>query len=257
MNTSRPPLLPGEHGAWAFLLLPTLSALALSPSWAGFALLGMALSAFLGRVPFRRISRGSKASTFDRRWLLGYGSAGMLCLGLAIRGKGLEPLLPLLPALPLGAWLVRIDLKGGARSLLAEWAAIAVPSFLGVAMVHAGQGPWRLAWVLGGGSFISLAAPVTYLRSRLASRKGKLGKPAIPVLIHASALLGALLVRRSLPGSQPLSWLWPVWMGLLFLRAILEPRFEIRIPDAKSLGLRESLVCAISSLTLVLSLKGM
>lgn len=256
MQTNRPRLLPTEHGAWAFLFLPTVSALALRPSLAGLGLFIAGLAGFLGRVPLRRVVRGRLPSSFDQKWLLFYGLMGAAGLGLAMRGPRPDFLLALLPAVPLGAWLLWVDLKGGARSLAAEWTSIALPALLGTAMIRAGNGPWALAGALGVGSFLSLAAPVAYLRARLALRRG--GKSSqsslgAALLIHGVAGLIALAMQLALG----LRWLWPLWMGMLLLRVLLEPKIELGVPDAKALGLRESLVCIISAFALVLSLKGL
>ena len=256
MQTNRPRLLPTEHGAWAFLFLPTVSALALRPSLPGLGLFIAGLAGFLGRVPLRRVVRGRLLSTFDRNWLLFYALMGAAGLGLAMRGPRLDFLLALLPAVPLGAWLLWVDLKGGARSLAAEWTSIALPALLGTAMIRAGNGSWALAGALGVGSFLSLAAPVAYLRARLALRRG--GKSSqsslgAAFLVHGVAGLIALAMQLALG----LRWLWPLWMGMLLLRVLLEPKIELAVLDAKALGLRESLVCTISAFALVLSLKGL
>ncbi len=253
MQTNRPRLLPTEHGAWAFLFLPTVSALALRPSLAGLGLFIAGLAGFLGRVPLRRVVRGRLPSSFDQKWLLFYGLMGAAGLGLAMRGPRPDFLLALLPAVPLGAWLLWVDLKGGARSLAAEWTSIALPALLGTAMIRAGNGPWALAGALGVGSFLSLAAPVAYLRARLALRHGGKSSLGAALLIHGVAGLIALAMQLALG----LRWLWPLWMGMLLLRVLLEPKIELGVPDAKALGLRESLVCIISAFALVLSLKGL
>ena len=253
MQTTRPRLLPTEHGSWAFLFLPTVSALALRPSLPGLGLFIAGLAGFLGRVPLRRVVRGRLPSTFDRNWLLFYGLMGAAGLGLAIRGPWPDFLLALLPAAPLGAWLLWVDLNGGARSLAAEWTSIALPALLGIAMIRAGKGSWALAGALGVGSFLSLAAPVAYLRARLALRRGGKSSLGAALLVHGVAGLIALAMQLALG----LRWLWPLWMGMLLLRVLLEPKIELGVPDAKALGLRESLVCTISAFALVLSLKGL
>ena len=253
MKTNRPRLLPAEHGSWAFLLLPTVSALALRPSWPGLGLFVAGLAGFLGRVPLRRVVRGRVLTTFDRNWLLFYSMLGAAGLGLALRGPWLDFLPVLLPVVPFGAWLLWVDLNGGARSLMAEWISIALPALLGAAMVRAGNGPWALAGALGVGSFLSLAAPVAYLRARLALRRGGKSYLGAALLVHGVAGLIALAMQLALG----LRWLWPIWMGMLLLRVLLEPKIELGVPDAKALGLRESLVCTISAFALVLSLKGL
>ena len=256
MQTNRPRLLPAEHGAWAFLFLPTISALALRPSLPGLGLFLAGLAGFLGRVPLRRAVRGGLTSSFDRTWIAIYGLMGAAGLGMALRGTQLDFILALLPVVPFGAWLLWVDLKGGARSLAAEWTSIALPALLGAAIIRAGNGPWALAGALGVGSFLSLAAPVAYLRARLALRRG--GKSSqsslgAALLVHGVAGIIALAMQLALD----LRWLWPLWMGMLLLRVLVEPKLELGVPDAKALGLRESLVCTISALALVLSLKGL
>ncbi len=253
MKTARPRLLPAEHGSWAFLLLPTVSALALRPSLPGVGLFLAGLAGFLGRVPLRREVRGRLPSSFDRKWVLFYGLMGVAGLGLAMSGPQPDFLLALLPLVPLGAWLLWMDLNSGARSLSAEWTSIALPALLGGAMIRAGNGPWALAGALGVGSFLSLAAPVAYLRARLALRRGEKSSFGAALMVHGVAGLIALGMQLALG----LRWLWPLWMGMLLLRVLLEPKIELGVPDAKALGLREALVCTISAFALVISLKGL
>lgn len=252
----RPRLLPTEHGAWAFLLLPTISALALRPSLPGLGLFTAGLAAFLGRVPLRRAVRGGGIRSFDRTWMAIYGLMGAAGLLLALRGTRLDFLLVFLPLAPLAAWLLWVDLNGGARSLAAEWISIALPALLGMAIIRAGGGQWALAGALGVGGFLSLAAPVAYLRARLAFRRG--GKSSRSSLgaalwVHSCAGLVALAMQLALG----LRWLWAIWMGMLLLRVLLEPKLEPAVLDAKSLGVRESLVTIISAFALVFSLKGL
>ena len=253
MQTTRPRLLPPEHGSWAFLFLPTVSAVALRPSVPGVGLFIAGLAGFLGRVPLRRVVRGRALSPFDRNWLLFYSLMGATGIALAMHGPRLDFLPVLLPAVPLGGWLLWVDLNGGARSLAAEWTSITLPAVLGTAMIRAGDGPWALAGALGVGSFLSLAAPVAYLRARLALRRGGKSAFGAALLVHGFAGLVALAMQLALG----LRWLWPLWMGMLLLRVFLEPKIELGVPDAKALGLRESLVCTISAFALVLSLKGL
>ena len=253
MKTNRPRLLPAEHGTWAFLLLPTVSALALRPSWPGLGLFIAGLAGFLSRVPLRRAFRGREAASFDRNWLVFYFLMGAAGLGLALRRPWLDFLPALMPIVPFGAWLLWVDLNSGARSLAAEWASISLPALLGAAMIRAGNGSWALAGALGVGGFLSLAAPVAYLRARLAFRRGGKSTFGAALLVHGVAGLIALAMQLALG----LRWLWPLWMGMLLLRVLVEPKIELGVPTAKDLGLRESLVCTISAFALVLSLKGL
>lgn len=227
--------------------------MALRPSLPGLGLFVAGLAGFLGRVPLRRAVRSKVSSSFDRRWLISYGLICVAGLTLTVWAPKPDFLLVLLPALPLGAWLLWVDLNGGARSLAAEWTSIVLPALLGTAMIRAGNGPWTLAGALGVGSFLSLAAPVAYLRARLALRRGSKSSLGAALLVHSVAGAIALAMQLALG----LRWLWPLWMGLLLLRVLVEPKVELGVPDAKALGLRESLVCAISALVLVISLKGL
>ncbi|MDE3246421.1 MAG: YwiC-like family protein [Acidobacteriota bacterium] len=253
MTSPRPRLLPPEHGSWAFLLLPTISALILRPGLPAFSLLMAGLAGFLGRVPLRRTVRGGALSSFDGGWLAFYGLMASTGLFLALRGPHLDFLWALAPVAPFGAWLLWVDLKGSARSLVAEWISIALPALLGAAMIRAGDGPWSLAGALAVGCFLSLAAPVAYLRARLALRRGGKASLRAALWVHGVAGLIALAMQLALG----LRWLWPLWMGMLLLRVLLEPKLEQAALDAKALGLRESLVTTISALVLVISLKGL
>ena len=124
---------------------------------------------------------------------------------------------------------------------------------MGAAMIRGGQGTWILAAALGAGSFLSLAAPLAYLRFRLALRRGGRTSRGAVVLVHIAAGVMALYMQWSLG----LRWLWSLWMAMLLLRVLMEPVLEPTIPDAKALGLRESLVCAVSALTLAISIRGL
>jgi hypothetical protein len=219
----------------------------------GLGLFMAGLIGFLARVPLRRVIRGGVPSTFDRKWVLLYGLLGAVSLGFAMWWPKPDFVLALLPVVPFGAWLMWVDLHGGARSLAAEWTSIALPALLGTAMIRAGNGPWALAGALGVGSFLSLAAPVAYLRARLALRRGGKSSLLAAFLIHGVAGLIALAMQPALG----LRWLWPLWMGMLLIRLLVEPKIELGVPDAKALGVRESLVCVISAFALVLSLKGL
>ncbi|MBL0311555.1 MAG: hypothetical protein IPP78_02340 [Holophagaceae bacterium] len=45
--------------------------------------------------------------------------------------------------------------------------------------------------------------------------------------------------------------------GVILFRVLLEPRIKLGVPGVKALGLRESLVCTISTFPLVFLLEGM
>jgi hypothetical protein len=167
------------------------------------------------------------------------------------------------PALPGTAWAmlgaallpgsaaVALDFRGRARTPGVELMSILSPCLVGGAMLAAGGGIPLHAWSLAAGGFASLAAPVFYLRHLLERRAGSDDASPLPALaIHAAACVLAVALKV-LCG---MNWLWPVWMGALALRAAAEPSLLKATPSARSLGLREALVCGVSAGTLVFSL---
>jgi len=248
-----PGQLPTEHGSWAFLLLPLLGALLLAPSSGGGWLALASLAAFLARVPVKRTFKVRRVLPGDR-FLLGAETAvGLGALGLALRGMP-KPGLALLGLAALPAAVAALaDIRGRARTLPAELLSIAAPSLLGGAVLAAGGGSWVQAWSLVAASFLSLAAPVTYLRGALARQRGCANASPLPaLLVHGAACAAA----AGLYLAGAMGWLWPAWMGALALRAAAEPLLFKRLPDARSLGLREVLVCGVSAGAMVFSLRG-
>ncbi len=243
--------LPAEHGSWAFLLLPLAGALLLAPSAGGGWLALAGLAAFLARVPLKRTFKARRLLPGDRFLLGAEMAVGLGALGLALRELPSLALAWLgLAALPAAAAALA-DFRGRARTLPAELLFIAAPCLLGGAVLAAGGGSWTRAGSLVAASFLSLAAPVTYLRGALARQRGCANASPLPaLLVHgaACAAAGGLYVAGAV------GWLWPAWMGALALRAAAEPLLFKRLPDARSLGLREVLVCGISAGAMVFSL---
>jgi hypothetical protein len=245
-----PSQLPAEHGSWAFLLLPTVSALALRPSAAGAWLLLWALAAFLARVPLKRWIKAGRLLRGDRFVLAAEALVAAGAFALAVRGLSLHALVLLATSLLPGAVAVILDFRGRGRTPGVEMLSILSPCLLGGAMVAAGGGAPPLAWTLAAGAFASLAAPVFYLRNLLDRAGARPDASPVPaLLVHAAAC--ALAVGLKLLCGM--NWLWPLWMGALALRAAAEPHL-FALPGARRLGLREALVCGVSAGALVFSM---
>lgn len=243
---------PAEHGSWAFLGVPLAAALAVAPSGAGAWLAAAATVAFLARVPLKRAVKAGRILKADRRILLLEGLAGGGAAALAFRGLGLPAAAAAILALLPAAGALAADFRGSSRTMLAEALAILAPCLLGGSVALAGGAGPATAGLLAAGSFLSLAAPVTYLRGVLARQKGQPGASLAPaVAVHSAACAAAL----GLHAAGGIGWLWPAWMGALALRAAAEPVLFRRLPDTRSLGIREVAVCVVSAAVLVASLR--
>lgn len=248
---TRPSQVPAEHGSWAFLLLPVGAALALAPSRAGAWLALAGLVAFLARVPVKRAFRARRVLAGDRALLLLEVLAATGAIGLALPRLPLAALVLLAAALGPASLAVAADFRGRGRGLGTEMLSILAPCLLGAAVLAAGAAPLRQAALLAAGSFLSLAAPVIYLRGVLDRQKGRAGGSPVPSLLAHGVAFAAAFALHALGG---VGWLWPAWMGALALRAAAEPLLFRQLPDARVLGFREVAVCGLSAVVLVLSM---
>jgi hypothetical protein len=245
--------LPAEHGSWAFLFLPLLGALLLSPSASGAWLALAGLTAFLARVPLKRSFKARRVLSGDRFLVGAEAAVGLGALGLALGGMPKPGLALLGLAALLAGAAMHADFHGRGRTFPAEILSIAAPCLLGGAVLAAGGASWARTGSLVAASFLSLAAPVTYLRHALVRQRGCANASPLPtLLVHGAACAAA----GGLYFAGAMGWLWPAWMGALALRAAAEPLLFKRLPGARSLGLREVLVCGISAGAMVFSLRG-
>jgi hypothetical protein len=176
--------LPGEHGAWVFLLSPLLMGLfagrAAGGEWtaaAGWLVLA-ALAAFLLRQP---VSVAVKVQSGRRSrddlpaavlWTLVYGAVGLGATGVLVaQGQG-RLLWLALPALPVFAWhLALIGRRAERRQLGVELVgsgvlALAAPAGYWVMSGTTGGVGWWL-WVL---AWLQSAASIVYAYLRLEQR---------------------------------------------------------------------------------------
>lgn len=251
MSRSSSIQLPAEHGSWTFLLLPTLAALALAPSAPGAWLTLSSLAAFLARMPLKRALKARRILKGDQFLLPAEVIVALAAMGLAFPGTTLAAFALLSMAILAGFSAMGLDLSGRSRTSGAEYLAISAPCLLGGAVLALGGGAWTQAWSLVAGAFVSLAAPVAYLRNLLRGQRGGAGASPMPMLlVHALAVL----VAWGLYALGGMGWLWPAWMGALALRAAAEPLLFNRLPNVRWLGMREALICGVSAGALVFSL---
>ena len=232
-------LLPPEHGAWAFLLLPIAVGLLRRPSLAGGLLALSALSAFLLRVPLER-RRGPRFHPDAAAWIrllrpMAELSA-LIALFLAwghlviVAGIGLGLAVSLLGAEP---WKVRRGAAwelGGATGL----------SLLAPALLRLGGAPLReAAWIW---AFLTLFTlpPVLYLRQRLDWKRDP-ARVRASLAVHGAALLlaaAAFGVRIA-----PMAFL--LWVGLLTARALWGVSRPARAAAGARLGITEACLGAV------------
>ena len=97
-------MLPREHGAWAFLLLPIAAGLVTAPSWGGVLVALGALGVFLARGPFQAGRSGLPV-------LLALGGIGAALFGWGVWKGGEVTLFSLLGAALLGLPLLARSTK--------------------------------------------------------------------------------------------------------------------------------------------------
>ena len=221
MRTASVPLksvaLPTEHGGWGFTLEPLLLGLLLSPGLPTLGLFLLGLLGFLARHPLKLLYQDLRRGKRYPRTDLALKVAGVY-LVLALLGFLLAAftargpfLLPLLLALPLGAYMAWADAQNRARELFPEIGAALFMAAFAPAGVLAGGLPQEVAL----GSFLALAlrdvAALYYARTQVLRARGLTPKrhPAL-LALGGSALLAFLLAQgRLLP--------YPVFLALLLL----------------------------------------
>ncbi len=233
--------LPTEHGGWGFSLEPGLLALLLSPGPETLGLLLLGLFGFLARHPLklayqdlsrnRRYPRTGLALKVGRLYL-GLALLGLLLTALTAQGPFL---LPLLLALPLGAYMLWADLRGEARNLFPELAAALFMAALAPAGALAAGLPWQVA--LGG--FLALAlrdvAALYYARTQVLRARGERPKlyPAFLALWASGLLALGLALQGLLPYPSALALLLLTLYGSL---ALLRPPVPARVIGWTQMG---------------------
>ena len=206
-------VLPAEHGAWAWLLVPFGVGVVVAGVWntaVTLVLLG-SLAAFLARQPatiWLRVRQG-KARRRDGLpaaiLTLGLATVALLCLaGLLWLGYA-ELLWLLLPLLPVLSLYVETAVRNRAqtRTLWLELVgatalAVTAPAAYSAATGQLNATAWLL-WLLLG---LQNGLGVTYVRLRIADTHGRESNRWLPLLCHLIGLLvvGGLVLNNWLPG---------------------------------------------------------
>jgi hypothetical protein len=193
--------LPGDHGAWAFLLGPLViglcagGRLGVASLWLGAAV----LAAFLIRQPIGlavKIAsgrRGRQDLAAARFWIVAYGALGLAALAaLVARGFGYLVVLGL-PALPIFFWfLVLVARRSERRQVLLEVLATATLALAAPAAMWVGLGrPDPRGWLLWALVAAPSATSILFAHLRLAQR-GWPERGAWPARLRAGAPVLAL-----------------------------------------------------------------
>lgn len=226
--------LPTEHGGWGFTLEPLLLGLPLAPSPLGGGVFLLGFFGFLARHPLKLIAQDfRKGCRYPRTELalqvLGLygGLAGLGLLWAFFSAQG--PFwLPLLFALPLGAYVLYADFQNASRALLPELAAALAMASLAPAMVlRAGKGA-----ELAAGAFLALAlrgiATIYCARTQVLRARGATPK-RYPALL---ALWGSLALGLGLRAWGFLPGLFLAGLGLLALYGSLS-LFQPPVPASR------------------------
>ncbi|MFN4070616.1 MAG: YwiC-like family protein [Thermus caldifontis] len=241
--------LPTEHGGWGFTLEPILLGLLLTPGphTLGLALLG--LFGFLARHPLKLVYQDlRKGKRYPRTQLAlkvggAYSILALLGLLLATWTAQGPFLLPLLLALPLGAYMLWADASNRSRDLFPEMAAaLAMASLAPAGVLAGGLGP-----EIALGSFFALVlrdvAALYYARTQVLRARG--GNPKLypaHLALWASCLLALILQSQGLlPAPTTFA---PLLLALYGSLALTRPPVEARIIGWTQMGFGLLLVLA-------------
>ncbi|MEN2982835.1 MAG: YwiC-like family protein [Thermus sp.] len=241
--------LPTEHGGWGFTLEPLLLGLLLSPGPPTLGLFLLGLFGFLARHPlklaYQDLRRGRRYPRTILALQVGGAYLALALLGLlltAISAKG-PFLLPLLLALPLGAYMFVTDTQNRSRELFPEMAAALFMASLAPAGVLAGG----LGWKVAGGSFLALAlrdvAALYYARTQVLRARGASPRlyPAHLALWGVALLGGFLSLKTVLP---PATFLALLLLALYGSAALVRPPLPARVVGWTQMGFGLLLVLA-------------
>jgi hypothetical protein len=191
----RPLAIPNEHGGWGFLFEPIGLALIAAPSLAGTLVAVTAVAAFLARHPLKLalgdLARGRRypRTAACARIAAVYASIALASIAAAAWMRGIDILLPLAVAAPLGLVQLAYDARNRGRAMLPELAGAIAMGSVAASMALAASRPQALAaalWVL----VICRAVPaIVYVRALLGRGRGV-------IAAHLGAIAAAALLWR-------------------------------------------------------------
>lgn len=239
-------VIPSEHGAWSWLLVPFLVGAAVAGEWHGAMLLVLVggLSFFLLRQPATawmriRSGRGRRADLpLAAGWTMAFGVLSLLCLvGLLWLGRGAILWLTVPGAAVFAFYLVAArQRRASVRSLWMEVAGAAGLALMAPAAYIAAISQLdNLAWAL----WLVMAAQnvlgVLYVRLRIADTHQR-AMDRRPVLVMHGAILLAMLLAAWL---QWLPWLAAVPFAAFLVRAVWAVRRPRPLVNIKRFGFSE------------------
>ena len=209
--------VPTEHGGWGLTLEPVVLGLALVPSWAGLAVGGAGLLAFVARTPAKlaavdqRRGRSLPRTVLARRVAAAEGIAIMALAVLAIALAGPAWLVPVALAAPLVAIELWFDVRSRGRRLVPELCGAIGIASLAASVALAGGAPVVVAAV----AWLILAArsvvAIPYVRTQVLRlhRSERASGPGGVLTAQAAGLVGAgvavALVPAALAGALALA----------------------------------------------------
>jgi hypothetical protein len=191
--------LPVEHGAWGFLLEPSLAGLILAPSPAAPFILLLVVGAFLARQPLKFLlgdflqKKRLPRTALARQLALIFGAIALAGLVGILFFAPVESFVPFVAVAPVVVYLIAQDAARKSRQLLPELlAAVALASSI-TAFALAGGWSYLPAFALWAIMLARLIPSVLYVRNRLRLEKGKDFSRRAPIAAHVLALpaLGA------------------------------------------------------------------
>lgn len=217
----KPVALPVEHGAWSFLLEPVILGLVLAPSMAGFCLGITALAAFLTRHPLRlAVLDYGKGTRYPRtrlaeQFAVAYAALAAVSALVAFASADHGFIVPVFAAVPLALGALALDLRGRGRDLAVEIAGSIALGASATAIVMAGGGSERGAWMAWLLLALRAVTAIVYVRARLQLERTGDSPVFVVTLIHATALMVVL----GLMSFQLVSGLAVMAFAILLFRA--------------------------------------
>lgn len=194
----KPVAFPVEHGAWSFLLEPVILGLVLVPSAAGFCLGLAALAAFLTRHPLRLAAldyrKGARypRTVLAEQFALAYAAAAGLFAVAAIASAEYGFTVAIVAAVPLALGALALDLRGRGRDLAAEIAGSVALGASATAIVLAGGGSVRVAWMAWLLLALRAITAIVYVRARLELERSGDSPVFVVTVLHAIVLMVVL-----------------------------------------------------------------